>query len=124
MNSLSPTIRVHAALLLTGSLLLFLGCYASEAAPPAKPLPSVTVATPVCKPTVQWDAYTGRLEPVDFVEIRARVSGYLQSVHFDEGQTVSAGDLLFVIDQRPFIASTTIERVRGTSAIGKRKVHC
>lgn len=105
MNSLSPTIRVHAALLLTGSLLLFLGCYASEAAPPAKPLPSVTVATPVCKPTVQWDAYTGRLEPVDFVEIRARVSGYLQSVHFDEGQTVSAGDLLFVIDQRPFIAS-------------------
>ncbi|MEQ9407991.1 MAG: efflux RND transporter periplasmic adaptor subunit [Fuerstiella sp.] len=56
------------------------------------------------KQIVEWDAYTGRLEAIDFVEIRARVSGYLQSIHFDEGQIVDDGDLLFVIDPRPFRA--------------------
>ncbi|MEO8268333.1 MAG: efflux RND transporter periplasmic adaptor subunit [Aureliella sp.] len=53
---------------------------------------------------VEWDAYTGRLEAVDLVEVRARVGGYLQSVHFVEGQIVKKGDLLFVIDPRPFEA--------------------
>ncbi|WP_390620904.1 efflux RND transporter periplasmic adaptor subunit [Thalassoglobus neptunius] len=64
----------------------------------------MTVAEPVQKRIVEWDAYTGRLEPVDFVEVRARVSGYLQTIHFDEGQVVQEGDLLFVIDPRPFAA--------------------
>lgn len=68
------------------------------------PTPKVTVAQPVNKQIVEWDAYTGRLEAIDFVEIRARVSGYLKSIHFDEGQFVSKGDLLFVIDPRPFEA--------------------
>ncbi|WP_146598790.1 efflux RND transporter periplasmic adaptor subunit [Novipirellula aureliae] len=68
------------------------------------PMPSVTVAKPLKKRIVEWDAYTGRLEAVDLVEIRARVGGYLKSVHFDEGQIVEEGDLLFVIDQRPFEA--------------------
>ena len=54
--------------------------------------------------SVEWDAYTGRLEPVSFVEVRARVSGYLDSIHFDEGSIVEQGDLLFVIDPRPFEA--------------------
>lgn len=64
----------------------------------------MTVAQPVRKSIVEWNAYTGRLEAVDFVEIRSRVSGYLQSIHFDEGQIVQKGDLLFVIDPRPFEA--------------------
>ncbi len=68
------------------------------------PPPTVTVAQPVKKQIVEWDAYTGRMEAIEFVEIRARVSGYLQSLHFDEGQVVNAGDLLFVIDPRPFQA--------------------
>ncbi|HCS53700.1 MAG TPA: efflux transporter periplasmic adaptor subunit, partial [Planctomycetaceae bacterium] len=51
-----------------------------------------------------WDAYTGRLEAIEFVEIRSRVGGYLQSIHFDEGQVVDKGDLLFIIDPRPFEA--------------------
>lgn len=68
------------------------------------PLPTVTVAKPLTKRIVEWDAYTGRVEAVDLVEVRARVGGYLQSVHFDEGQIVEAGDLLFVIDPRPFEA--------------------
>lgn len=68
------------------------------------PLPTVTVAKPLTKRIVEWDAYTGRVEAVNLVEVRARVGGYLQSVHFDEGQIVEAGDLLFVIDPRPFEA--------------------
>lgn len=67
-------------------------------------LATVTVAQPITKKIVEWDAYTGRIEAVDLVEIRARVNGYLQSVHFDEGQIVQEGDLLFVIDPRPFEA--------------------
>lgn len=80
------------------------GCQRSETSAPPQAPPTVTVATPVKKQIVEWDAYTGRLEAVEFVEVRARVSGYLQSIHFDEGQIVNAGDLLFIVDPRPFEA--------------------
>ncbi|MAT68167.1 MAG: efflux transporter periplasmic adaptor subunit [Planctomycetaceae bacterium] len=84
--------------------------------PPAAPA-VVTVATPVTKQIVEWDSYTARLEPVEFVEVRARVSGYLQSIHFSEGQLVEEGDLLFVIDPRQFEAAldsaeATLEEAR------------
>ncbi|MCC9604510.1 efflux RND transporter periplasmic adaptor subunit [Blastopirellula sp. JC732] len=82
----------------------FSGCNQASSGPPQRPTPTVTVAQPIRKEVVEWDSYTGRLEPIEFVEIRARVSGYLQSIHFDEGQLVKAGDLLFVIDTRPFVA--------------------
>jgi RND family efflux transporter MFP subunit len=52
----------------------------------------------------EWDEFTGRLAAIDTVEVRPRVSGYLESVHFKEGQIVKKGDLLFVIDPRPFRA--------------------
>jgi len=74
------------------------------------PNPTVKVATPLVKQVVEWDAYTGRIEAVDLVEVRARVGGYLQSVHFDEGQIVEKGDLLFVIDPRPFEAELNAAR--------------
>ncbi|NND98027.1 MAG: efflux RND transporter periplasmic adaptor subunit [Pirellulaceae bacterium] len=80
------------------------GCTNQGSMPPAPPPPTMTVAAPVLKQIVEWDAYTGRLEPIKFVEVRGRVSGYLQSIHFDEGQMVAKGDLLFVIDPRPFTA--------------------
>jgi len=80
------------------------GCGGTQGPPPQQPPPEVTVATPVRKQIVEWDEYTGRLEAIDFVEIRSRVSGYLQSIHFDEGQMVEKNDLLFVIDPRPFQA--------------------
>jgi RND family efflux transporter MFP subunit len=64
----------------------------------------VVVATPIKKSIVEWDEYVGRFDAVDVVEVRARVSGYLQSIHFEEGQIVKAGDLLCVIDPRPFVA--------------------
>ena len=64
----------------------------------------VVVTTPIKKSIVEWDEYVGRFDAVDFVEVRARVSGYLQSIHFEEGQIVKEGDLLCVIDPRPFAA--------------------
>jgi RND family efflux transporter MFP subunit len=64
--------------------------------------PPVTAAKPLKKRVTEWDDYTGRFEAVESVEIRARVSGYLDSIKFTDGQTVKKDDLLFVIDQRPF----------------------
>lgn len=64
----------------------------------------VTVARPLRLKTLDWDPYTGRLAAVESVEVRSRVSGYLGSHHFEEGQIVERGQLLFVIDERPFVA--------------------
>ena len=64
--------------------------------------PTVTVSQPLQKEIVEWDEYTGQFAAVDYVEVRARVGGYLDSVNFKDGQMVAKGDLLFVIDPRPF----------------------
>lgn len=69
-----------------------------------QPPPTVTVATPVKKQVVEWDEYTARIEAVEDVDVRARVSGYLEKVAFTDGAVVNTGDLLFVIDRRPFEA--------------------
>jgi RND family efflux transporter MFP subunit len=71
-----------------------------QSTPPAPP--AVTVSQPLQKNVVEWDEYTGQFEAVDSVEIRARVSGYLTEIRFQDGQIVNKGDLLFVIDPRPF----------------------
>jgi RND family efflux transporter MFP subunit len=95
------------AVLLGWSLVILTACDqgTSTQAPSPLPVPSVTVAKPIVKNIVEWDEYVGRFEAVDSVEVRARVSGYLQSVHFKDGAIVSKGDLLFVIDPRPFKAA-------------------
>ncbi len=64
--------------------------------------PPVSVAAPLKKHITEWDEFTGRFEAVETVDARARVSGFLDSIHFKDGQIVEKGDLLFVIDQRPF----------------------
>lgn len=64
--------------------------------------PSVTVATPVTRDVAEWQEHTARIEPSARVEIRARVSGQIEQVHFEDGAIVRQGDLLFTIDQRPF----------------------
>jgi RND family efflux transporter MFP subunit len=79
------------------------GCRRS--APPAPPPPKVTVVRPVAREITEWDEYTARLDAIDSVEIRPRVSGYLQSVHFADGALVKKGDLLFQIDPRPYEAA-------------------
>jgi membrane fusion protein, multidrug efflux system len=87
--------------LLIGSFLTGCGKRAQPATPPA---PIVTVIQPVARDVVEWDEYIGRLESPETVEVRARVSGYLDKVHFKEGKEVRKGDLLFTIDPRPYQA--------------------
>src|SRR6267143_1220750 len=86
------------------------GC--STSAQPKAPAPAeVSVAEVICKQIGDSDEFTGRLEAVNAVEVRPRVSGYLQSVHFKEGAIVRQGDLLFQIDPRPFQAE--VDRLKG-----------
>ncbi|HWM68246.1 MAG TPA: efflux RND transporter periplasmic adaptor subunit [Steroidobacteraceae bacterium] len=66
--------------------------------------PQVTVAQVISKPVTEFDEFTGRFEAIDRVEIRPRVTGYISSVNFTEGSEVQKGDVLFVIDQRPYAA--------------------
>ncbi|MBB3065648.1 efflux RND transporter periplasmic adaptor subunit [Limibacillus halophilus] len=70
--------------------------------------PQVSVVRAIEKEIVEWDEFTGRFEAVKFVDVRARVSGYLESAHFTDGQFVEKGDLLFVIDPRPFEAAVDL----------------
>jgi RND family efflux transporter MFP subunit len=71
-------------------------------APAEAPAPAVTVSKPLVKEMQEWNDFTGQFEATESVEIRARVSGYLESVNFTDGQLVKKGDLLFVIEPRPF----------------------
>lgn len=98
--------------LLAFGLLAAVGCKQDQqsAAPP--PVTKVAVAKPLVMPIVEWDEYTGRLDAIDSVEVRARVSGYLETTHFDEGQTVKKGDLLAIIDPRPFEAELNAANAR------------
>jgi RND family efflux transporter MFP subunit len=72
----------------------------AQGSPP--PGPPVTVAKPVQQTVTDYDEYVGRFVPVDSVEVRSRVSGYLDRIHFTDGQIVQQGDMLFTIDRRPF----------------------
>jgi membrane fusion protein, multidrug efflux system len=81
---------------------LLAGCDSKPVASSAPPAPPVTVARPLQKTITEWDEYTGRFTALESVEVRARVSGFIDSVHFNEGQIVKQGDLLFVIDPRPY----------------------
>jgi RND family efflux transporter MFP subunit len=78
------------------------GAGAQDGPPPAPPTPSVTVAHPLAETVPRWDEYTGRFLPVQTVEVRPRVSGAVDKIHFKDGQIVKAGDLLFTIDPRPY----------------------
>lgn len=83
---------------------------------PGQGPPPVVVAQPLVKRVTEWDEYTGRFAAVERVEVRARVSGYLDSVNFEDGQIVEKGDLLFVIDQRPFQAALDQARAQLSEA--------
>jgi membrane fusion protein, multidrug efflux system len=95
-RSLKPACWIAVA-----GCILSAGCKQSTLAP-APPPPPVTVATPIHKEIVEWDEYTGRTEAIESVQIRPRVSGYIDQITFKEGQLVKPGDVLFVIDQRPY----------------------
>ena len=91
------------------------GCGESpQKGPGTPPPPTVTVAPPAKRMVAELDEYVGRFVAVDSVEMRSRVSGYLEKVHFADGQIVQQGDLLFTIDRRPF--QNALDQVRATLA--------
>jgi multidrug efflux system membrane fusion protein len=111
-----------AALCLTAFVL---GC--SSKPPAAPPPPSVTVAGVPEREITEWDEFTGRLEAVDAVEIRPRVSGYIRRVTFAEGKEVRKGGVLFEIDPRPYEADLAraeaeLERARSAAALAASEV--
>lgn len=87
--------------------LMMLGCENHDTPGPQSgqgPSPNVKIAQPLSQEVTEWDEYTGRIEAVNSVDIRARVSGYLEKVNFKAGDKVNKGDLLFLVDPKPFIA--------------------
>jgi RND family efflux transporter MFP subunit len=100
--------NLPALLVCAGVAGLLASCERSGPPATASSVPSVTVAVPVQKRLKEWDEYVGRLASPKTVEIRARVSGYLEQVHAKDGAQVKEGDLLFTIDPRSYKA--TVER--------------
>jgi RND family efflux transporter MFP subunit len=95
-----PLVVILALILNAGAKLLPGGGASASVATPPPPL--VTVSPPLATHAVTWTPFTGQFAAVDDVEIRAQVSGYLTEIHFTDGQIVHKGDLLFVIDPRPY----------------------
>jgi RND family efflux transporter MFP subunit len=103
---------MRSGILRTGVLatVLLVGC-GQHKPPPAPQPPPVTVAKPVTKEIMEYAVYTGRMAAVEYVDIRPRVSGYITNITFKEGDIVNQGDLLFVIDRRPYEAE--LEQAKG-----------
>jgi RND family efflux transporter MFP subunit len=106
--------RITFPLRLTATAFIVFMLASCGEAPPAPPPPPVTIAKPIKQKVVDRDEYVGRFIAVDSVEIRARVSGYLDSIDFNDGQMVKKGDLLFTIDKRPF--QNAVDQAKGTLA--------
>jgi membrane fusion protein, multidrug efflux system len=106
---------LKAALLLAACAAVMTACSPKKpnAAPPP---PKVTVQEPQVTTVTNWDEYPGHLEAVEMVEIRPRVAGYIDSIHFRDGAEVKAGDLLFVIDPRPYQAELDQAQARSQQA--------
>jgi membrane fusion protein, multidrug efflux system len=116
-----------AFLALSASILIAMalaGCRSDASAPSGPPAAEVSAATVVSRNVRQWDDVTGRISAVETVELRPRVSGYIDRVAYQEGQEVSKGDLLFVIDQRPYLAALAqaeagLERARSEARLAQ-----
>jgi len=105
--SLMRGARAIALPLAIATLVASCGEGQKQASPPP---PAVTVAEPVKRTVFDYDEYVGRFTAINSVEVRARVSGYLDKLHFKDGQLVKQGDLLFTIDKRPF--QNTLDQAR------------
>lgn len=107
--------------------LLFAVLFASTSVRAQAPTPAVTVSTPLQKRITQWDEFSGRFEAIKDVEVRSRVSGFINKIHFKDGQIVKQGDPLFSIDPRPFeielaISEATIARAEAQVALQENEV--
>ena len=104
---------------------LLCGC-GSDADPAPPPAPAVTVSKPMGREVIEWDEYTGHLESPELVNVAARVSGFIEEAHFQEGALVHKGDVLFVIDDRSFRAdldSKTADVAKAVSQLELAQVH-
>ena len=99
----SASFRVHAGGWTAAAVFVLSASACSKDAPPMQ-APQVTVAPAIERVVADWDEFTGHFEAVNSVEVRPRVGGFVQRVAFTEGATVHQGDVLFVIDQRPYEA--------------------
>ncbi len=119
LSPMPPSLRVLTVVALIGLAPVLAACdqRQQQAAPPP---PKVTVAKPIKRTIIDQDEYVGRFVPIDVVEVRARVSGYLDQVHFQDGQIVKQGDLLFTIDKRPF--QNTLDQARANLETAKSNV--
>ena len=107
--------------------MLISGCKSAESAAAPPPAPTVSVAPVIERQITEWDEFTGRLDAVEKVEIRPRISGYIDKVNFTEGKEVKAGELLFQIDPRPYQAEldkarAEEERVKSRSVLAQQEV--
>jgi len=102
--------------------LLLQGCKSEAQNQAQAPLPQVSVAEAIEREVQQWDEFTGRLEAVEAVEVRPRVTGYIESVNFTEGSIVKKGDLLFVIDPRPYRAELARAEAELARAIARAEL--
>ena len=115
------TQRVRSVIPVLAAIVTITGCTAGgaeQAEPP--PPPAVTAARVVLQDLKDWADFTGRLEAASLVEVRPRVGGYVESVHFEEGGRVEQGQLLFLIDPRPFeaeVARLSAERERARAEL-------
>ena len=92
--------------LITATLTILVSCKNAETPPstPTQNLLQVKIAQPLLQTITEWEQFTGHIEAINHVNVRARISGYLEKVHFKAGDLVNKGDLLFSIDTKPFIA--------------------
>lgn len=109
------------------TLLALAAAVAVPAVAQAPPTPTVMVAPPIAKRITVWDEYSGRFEAVETVEVRPRVSGFVDKIHFKDGQLVKVGDPLFTIDPRPFeiaveSARAEIARAQATVTLAESEV--
>jgi multidrug efflux system membrane fusion protein len=112
--------------LFSSSAILLAACNAGSGTPAATPPPTVGVATVLARPIKAWDEFNGRVSAIDSVELRPRVSGYVDRVVYKEGSEVKPGDVLFIIDPRPYrdtlnSAQAQLERVQSAAALASSK---
>ncbi len=122
LTAARPPLRLFAVITVLGFSVLSTIVPDSGRAYAQAAKPAVDVASPVVQTVREWDQYTGRFAAVQRIELRARVSGYLNSVHFEDGQEVKKDDLLFVIDPRPLEASLAAAKANLTSAQAQLKL--
>lgn len=118
-RALVPALAIPAALLIA---LGVSGCRTEATPADQVPAPQVSVASALERDVTEWDEFTGRLEAVESVEIRPRVTGYIESVNFTEGSTVHKGDLLFVIDPRPYRADLSKAEAELARAVARSEL--